>query len=381
MAVRLVVESACGPGHVVCPGVGWEDRAQVLEEVSFEGGEGREGGEGERFSKENDNPITAQTHPSSLLPSLPPSLPRPEFERKPRPAYQINATHPGTEPMADAAAAMAAGYLVFQHHDPIYAQTLLIHAKQLFEAALARPAKFTLSAPFYESSGYNDELAWAATWLYKATGEKAYLTKAIDLAELLGKDDVGAFGWDSKNAGVHLLLYKLTKKQKYADKFALYMSTWLPGSSNSIKRTPKGLAYYMGWGPLRWAANTAFLALLAADFGLGVQPYRQFARSQVHYILGDNGGFSYVVGFGEKGPKAIHNRGASCGRRGCECNSLPSANTLYGALVGGPDEKDGYVDDCHDYKHSECSVDYNAGYQGAVAGLKHLSLVGLLDSF
>ena len=283
--------------------------------------------------------------------------------------------------MADAAAAMAAGYLVFQHHDPVFAQTLLIHARQLFEAALAHPETFTLSAPFYESSGYNDELAWAATWLYKATGTDAYLTQAMKFAELFEPDDDGAFGWDSKNAGVHLLLYTLTKQQKYADNFKRYMSSWLPGGSTSIKRTPKGLVYYMDWGPLRWVANTAFLALLAADFGLAVQPYRRFARSQIHYILGDNGGFSYVVAFGQKGPKAIHSRGASCGRHGCECNSLPSANTLYGALVGGPDEKDGYVDDCQDYKHSECSVDYNAGYQGAVAGLKHLSLMGLLDSF
>ncbi|TFJ85121.1 hypothetical protein NSK_003544 [Nannochloropsis salina CCMP1776] len=309
---------------------------------------------------------------------------RPEFESKPRPALLVNASVPGTEPLADAAAAMAAGFLAFQHRDPVYAHTLLLHAQQLFEAAMAHPRKFTLSSPYYESSGYRDELAWAAAWLYKATGCASYLSHALNLAEIFSKsDDMGAFGWDSKDAGVYLLLYQLTRDTKHAKVFASYLADWLPqaSSATAIKRTPRGLAYYLTWGPLRWAANTAFLALLAADMGLSPGPYRAFARSQIHYMLGDNGNFSYVVGFGSNFPKAIHHRAASCGRYGCICDTTPSANTLYGALVGGPDEKDTYLDDCRDYKHTEVSVDYNAGFQGAVAGLKHLSLMGLLESF
>lgn len=30
----------------------------------------------------------------------------------------------------------------------------------------------------YKSTGYIDELAWAAAWLYKATGSQKYLTDA-----------------------------------------------------------------------------------------------------------------------------------------------------------------------------------------------------------
>ena len=30
----------------------------------------------------------------------------------------------------------------------------------------------------YHSSDYKDELAWAAAWLYKATGSKSYLAQA-----------------------------------------------------------------------------------------------------------------------------------------------------------------------------------------------------------
>ena len=48
----------------------------------------------------------------------------------------------------------------------------------------------------------------------------------------------------------------------------------------------------------------------------------------------------------------------------------PNAQVLYGALVGGPDDKDHYVEDRNDsgYVFSEVAVDYNAGFQSAVAG-------------
>ena len=75
---------------------------------------------------------------------------------------------------------------------------------------------------------------------------------------------------------VRLLLYKLTRQQKYADDFNRYMDTWL-----ALPKTPKGLAFYLEWGPLRYSANTAFLALLAADYGIKPDKFRAFAVSQV----------------------------------------------------------------------------------------------------
>ena len=48
----------------------------------------------------------------------------------------------------------------------------------------------------------------------------------------------------------------------------------------------------------------------------------------------------------------------------------PSANphVLYGALVGGPDLNGDYKDDRTDYVANEVALDYNAGFQAAVAG-------------
>lgn len=155
-----------------------------------------------------------------------------------------------------------------------------------------------------------------------------------------------------------------------------------------MEKTPKGLAYYMQWGPLRYASTTAFLALVAADYGINAAEYRDFAISQIHYILGDCCGgidaeskqpvFSYVIGYGNNYPKAPHHRAASCGPAGCNCSREPHPHILYGGLVGGPGKDDSYIDDCQDYEKNEVATDYNAGFQSAIAGLKHLSIANQL---
>lgn len=48
-----------------------------------------------------------------------------------------------------------------------------------------------------------------------------------------------------------------------------------------------------------------FLYLQAADIGIMSTQYREFAKEQIHYMLGD-GGRSYVVGFGENYPLQPH---------------------------------------------------------------------------
>lgn len=49
-------------------------------------------------------------------------------------------------------------------------------------------------------------------------------------------------------------------------------------------------------------------------------------------------------------------------------NPGPNYQMLYGALVGGPNQYDNYTDVRSDYVANEVSCDYNAGFQGAVAG-------------
>jgi hypothetical protein len=47
--------------------------------------------------------------------------------------------------------------------------------------------------------------------------------------------------------------------------------------------------------------------LQAADLGLSPDRYRQFAKTQIDYALGD-GGRSYVCGFGNNPPTRPHHR-------------------------------------------------------------------------
>lgn len=86
---------------------------------------------------------------------------------------------------------------------------------------------------------------------------------------------------------------------------------------------------------------------------------------------------NYIVGFTPSSPKRPHHASSSCPMQG-ECtwdafsNSGPNPLILYGALVGGPNEWDQWSDDRSDYVTNEVTTDYNACWQGALAGLLQL---------
>ena len=176
---------------------------------------------------------------------------------------------------------------------------------------------------------------------------------------------------------MQLLLATLTKKKLYQSAIQLFLDSWLPGGS--VTYTPKGLAWRAKWGSNRYSANTAFLALVAADHGLKSAEYRKFAEKQIHYMLGESGR-SFVVGFGHNPPQRPHHSSSSCPSAPSPCdwtnfhNPSPNAHVLKGALVGGPDQYDNYKDDRTDFIKNEVATDYNAGFQSAVAALKQLQL-------
>ncbi|KAH9505668.1 hypothetical protein Btru_055466 [Bulinus truncatus] len=123
-------------------------------------------------------------------------------------------------------------------------------------------------------------------------------------------------------------------------------------------------------------------ALVAADSGIEVDKYRQWAVEQINYILGDNphdgGCYSYEIGYGTKYPLQPHHRAASCPSKPAPCGYTeanapgPNPHVLIGALVGGPEENDQYVDVRSDYVLNEVACDYNSGFHGALAGIVHL---------
>jgi endoglucanase len=304
----------------------------------------------------------------------------PEAMEMPRPAFRIDAERPGTELAAEAAAALAAGAILFQKSDGAYAGRCLEHARQLFEFADRRRGSYADAIPdaraYYASfSGWQDELAWAAAWLAKATGDKTYLAKAekIFREELAKTSWHGTQSWDDKKYGTAILLLQLTGKPEYRDAVSRWLDFWTVGDRGvKVKVTPGGLAWLDQWGSLRYAATTAFLAFIYArtDGAEHAERYREFATRQIRYILGDNPRrSSYVVGFGANPPQRPHHRGASgvsdIGDPG------PNRHVLYGALVGGPVAPDdgAYNDDRGNYIANEVALDYNAGFTGALAAL------------
>ncbi|KAK7463187.1 hypothetical protein BaRGS_00038246, partial [Batillaria attramentaria] len=261
---------------------------------------------------------------------------RPEDMTMYRPAYKLSPEAPGSDVIGETAAAMAAGSIAFKDVDKPYSDLLLRHAKELFDFADRYRGLYSDTLPivqeFYRSGGYKDELSWAAAWLYRATGDNRYLQKAEENHESY---ECWAVSWEEKHCLAALLLFKLTGKDKYRYQIERTMRDWMPGGS--VDYTPAGLAFRIPWGPLRYAANMATVALVAANAGIEPVAYRTWARSQIHYMLGD-AGRSYVVGFGHNPPTRPHHAASSCPPAPTPCTwaayNTPDPNplTLYGAL-------------------------------------------------
>jgi hypothetical protein len=278
----------------------------------------------------------------------------------------------------DTAATLAIGYLVFKD------ETYLTHAKALFEMADTTQSDtgYTAASGYYSSfSGFWDELVWAAAWLYLATQDETYLTKAEAYVANLEKEGYAADAplkykftqsWDDKHYGALLLLAKITGKALYTEATERYLDWWTVGyNGEKITYTPGGLAWLDTWGCLRYAANTAFLAAIYGDWvadATKAERYHDFVKSQINYILGSNPrNSSYVVGFGANPPEHPHHRTAHGGW--CGMQNIPEnhRHVIYGALVGGPNSSDGYTDSITDYTSNEIACDYNAGFIGALA--------------
>ncbi|XP_065847365.1 endoglucanase 10 [Euphorbia lathyris] len=345
---------------------------------------------------------------------------RPEDMTEKRPLTQVNTSAPGTEVAAETAAAMASASLVFKKSDPKYSSTLLQHAKQLFSFADEHRGSYSESIPevqhFYNSTGYGDELLWAASWLYHATEDKTYLQFVTGQN---GKSfaDWGSptwFSWDNKLAGTQVLLSRLTffgekdttnsGLRSYRKTAAAVMCGLFEDSPTATtSRTDSGLIWVSEWNALQHPVASAFLASLYSDYmrtsrtasiscsGQSFKPsdLRKFARSQADYVLGDNPmKMSYLVGYGSKFPQYVHHRGASIpadATTGCKDGwkwleaDDPNPNVAYGALVGGPFLNESYVDDRNNSMQGEPSTYNSALMVGLLSSLVTTS--SALESF
>jgi hypothetical protein len=260
-----------------------------------------------------------------------------------------------------------------------------------------------------------DELLWAATWLFHATGEGQYLDYLANHADALGGTgwSTSEFGWDIKYPGVQVLAAKILLQGKagahaavlrrYRQKADFFACSCLgkQGGSGDVQRTPGGLMYHQKWNNLQFVTSASFLLAAYSDSlaaaGHGAAAHVQclsgsaapsellaFAKSQVDYILGSNPrGASYMVGYSNVYPREAHHRGASIvsvksnpafvschdgysswyGRKGS------NPNLLDGAIVGGPDEHDNFLDERNNYQQTEATTYNSAPFMGVLARL------------
>lgn len=314
---------------------------------------------------------------------------RPEDMTISRPPYYLNSSKTGSDVAGGTAAALAAGALAFMGEDSSYSTSLLESAESLYAFAKAHQGTYNTYIPegakFYSSSEYRDEMCVSAALLYLATNKTGYRSDAITFYNSYNPGR-WAYDWDDKTMLCDVLLYEITQETKYKSAVENFVTSYMPGGS--VQYTPCGLAWRLEWGSLRYSANAAFIALLAADAGIGnAANYKQWAMSQIHYMLGDNANdFSYVIGYGSNYPLKPHHRASSCDYppEVCDWNDYnspdPNPHVLQGALVGGPDQYDNYEDDRDNFRTNEVACDYNAGFQSAVAGLLHFAVNGNLPA-
>ncbi|ANM61708.1 glycosyl hydrolase 9B12 [Arabidopsis thaliana] len=202
---------------------------------------------------------------------------RPEDMTTPRPSYRIDPQHPGADLAGETAAAMAAASLAFAPSDSAYAKTLISHAKELFEFAKDYPGVYHNSIPnaggFYPSSGYEDELLWAAAWLHRATGDQTYLDHLTQASNSGGARSV--FAWDDKFLGAQVLVAKLVfegkvknegKMIEYKSMAEQFICNCAQKGFNNVKKTPGGLLWFLPWDNLQYTATASFALATYAKY-------------------------------------------------------------------------------------------------------------------
>ncbi len=315
----------------------------------------------------------------------------PEIDDMSRPAFFLTKDKPQTDYVASAAASLAINYLNFKDTDPDYAKKSLDYAKALFNFAKTNPKELSDNADgpksYYNSAKWEDDYCWAAAWLYKITEDYSYLEEIFPYYDYYAAPCY-VHCWNDVWGGVQCILGEISSEQypKFIDDYkaaagkspyeemdcwasvAKACDTYMNGGIGTI--TNGGYFYMSTWGSARYNTAAQLMALVYDKYNGGGKPgkYSDWAKSQMEYLMGDNPlGRAYIVGYNENAARFPHHRAAS-GLTKCE-DTDEHRYVLYGALVGGPDANDQHIDETKDYIYNEVTIDYNAAFVGACAGL------------
>ena len=319
----------------------------------------------------------------------------PEIDAMERPAFFATAERMATDVVSEAAAALAINYCIFKESDADYADTCLDYAKALYSFA-AKTEKACLKgadgpASYYESKKWEDDFCFAGGWLYLITKDHWYLDQCLKYDDYYAPPGY-VLCWNDMWNGVSIIFGRIQdeypeicEETRVAIGRGQYekLDFWemeakaLNGYASGSKDTPAGYYFVDNWGSARYNTAAQFTALVYDKYQKGKDRYdesqpdyhfSEWALGQMEYLLGDNPmDRCYVVGYNEKSAKFPHHRAAS-GLTMAE-DTAEHKHVLWGALVGGPRKNDEHSDTTNDWIDNEVTIDYNAAFVGAAAGL------------
>ncbi len=213
-----------------------------------------------------------------------------------------------------------------------------------------------------------DDISWAAGWLYLATGEEPYLTENSKYTQVQN-DWTQDYCYANSQLGAAIINAEITGNWSFATN---YIGQKVNANQNQF--------YVMNyWGSARYDVLMQYCALVTSKYEQSGVDYTEWAKKQMNYILGDNNAnVCLVVGYNDVSATSPHHRAASNLKSMDEFNnwsdgkySSVNGHTLYGALVGGPTSSDftSYNDSAKDYNSNEVAIDYQVGLVAAAAGL------------
>ncbi len=332
----------------------------------------------------------------------------PEIDEMGRPAFFLTPDKPQIDYTTSAAASLALNYLNFKDTDPEYAEKSLDYAKALWDFSVTALEKHGEEAVlsdnadgpkgYYRSEKWVDDFCWAAGWLFLCTEDVSYLEAGAPYYDYYAPSG-WCFCWNDVWSGAACVWARIN--QEYPEVDLINMLRKAQGKNEYVfeniweqvqkclptwqgLETPQGYAFLNQWGSARYNTAMQLIGLVYDKYTNNGQPgeFSKWAQKQMHYLMGENdltfeeaaatggpthGSRSLIVGYNENSARFPHHRAAS-GLTKCE-DPDEHRYVLYGALAGGPGSSDEHNDMTSDWIDNEVTIDYNAAFVGACAGL------------
>ena len=272
-----------------------------------------------------------------------------------------------------AAAALAVMSRIYRKYDDAYADLCVVHARNAYAYARQNRDRTAGSAGGGHYPPHKDPrtvFVTAASEMYMTTSEASFRS---DIAESEIKTSWHVLDYsNSHDLTAYAAARALPDRRETHLKFLLdeFVTKYVREVNSEGVSNLGG-----GWGQLRYAGNTAFVAALYSA-ATGTTQYDQFIYNQIDYILGANSGnVSFLTGFCEGCTRQVqmpHHRNVFLRDDNPSDNAkeqmrIPERNKYFGYLVGGRRVPSQFQESISDYQMSEGGIDYNAGLLGALA--------------